>query len=98
MLADAVRDWLPGLAVIAGAEEIRLVVVQAMPVHRNVSGTGSKRDASIMAILLQSLESRRGHVLQFLPPSRVRWSSPVSLPAQISSAFSGEGAMLNTTP
>ena len=51
-----------------------------------------------MAILLQSLSPGGVTSCQLLPPSRVRCSSPVSLPAQISSAFSGEGAMLNTTP
>ena len=51
-----------------------------------------------MEILLHSLRAGGVTFFQFLPPSRVRCSSPVSLPAQITSAFKGEGAMVYTTP
>src|ERR1022692_1508356 len=54
--------------------------------------------ASIIAILLQSPTPFGVTFCHVFPPSRVRWSRPVSLPAHISSAFSGEGAMLYTTP
>src|ERR1019366_4509583 len=59
---------------------------------------GSNRDASIMAILLQSPTPLGVTFCHVFPPSKVRWSSPVSLPAHIWAAFRGEGAMLYTTP
>ena len=35
---------------------------------------------------------------QVVPPSRVTWTRPSSLPAQIVFASRGLGAMVNTTP
>src|SRR5579872_6290207 len=58
----------------------------------------SKWLASICETLLQSVIAGGVTLLQLLPPSRVRWISPSSVPAQMVSACKGEGPIEYTTP
>ena len=84
-LGEPVRGQRPRLAVIARAVDVRLVVFQAMAVDRRPRPSpGSKCEASICVTLLQAASPGGVTFCQVLPPSRVRWIRPVSLPTQIS--------------
>src|SRR5512143_3338398 len=60
----------------------------------------SKRDGSMLEIVPQSSSPLMLPVtsVQWPPPSRVSWTFPSLVPAQMSPRLSGDSAMANTTP
>src|SRR5215471_4292948 len=60
----------------------------------------SKCDASMIEILLHGRDLIAAGVTSFhvLPPSKVTWISPSSLPAQMIFSFTYDGASAYTTP
>src|SRR5271165_4842574 len=96
--SDAGCYRLPGLAVVAGAIDVRLVVVQPMAVDRRVRHGGTEarrldhRDSAPIA------DTCRRDILPGLAVVEGELDKAGVTPPQISSAFNGDGAILNTTP
>ena len=83
---------LPGLAVVARAQNMRLEIVDAMTVDRRIGVARRARgqiDRRNLGPLRQAPSASRS--LQCAPPSRVSWIRPSSVPTQISPARSGDG-------
>ena len=95
---NAVDDLRPRLAVIGGLEDVRLAVVVLIVLGREYAVPASCGDASIR--LMRANSGMPGGVtfVQFLPPSRVMYTTPSSEPVQMVSASLREGAMVKIVP
>ena len=89
-------DRRPRLAVVGALRDVRLEVVAPMPVERGVDrsfvGTATRRRGS-----RTSCRARSGNLSVFvhvLPPSRVTWISPSSVPTARSPARNGDSSIV----
>ena len=83
-VGNAAGDVRPGLAAVARAVDVRPQVVEADRVDRRVGGV-ARRSATRPSATPSPTASSAGGVTSFqvLPPSRVTWIRPSSVPAQI---------------
>jgi hypothetical protein len=93
---DAVGDRRPRLAVVVGAEHVRLEVVLLIAVRRDVRRAGAERRRLDQADAREVPEPFGVTFFQLVPPLRVTCTKPSSDPAQITPASFADGAMLNT--
>ena len=95
---NAVHNRLPAFAIVARAIDIRRLIVEPVTINRNVSHGGIEARGLDHRDLAPVAESRRRHVLPVLAAVARQMQQPGIAARQISSPFSGEGAILNTTP
>ena len=82
---------LPAPAAVVRAVDVRPHVVAADGVDRDVGGVGVEVPGVDLGDLVPGAQLRWGDVFPGRPPSRVTWTSPSSVPAQIVPISTGDG-------
>lgn len=96
ILRQSVHDRPEGRAGVARDELVGLHVVAAMAIHRRVRGplveVGGVDSGDVVVVIAREPARFALTSVKGLPPWRLTWSFPSSVPAQITPAFTGQVA------